>query len=228
MGNYVDVADLRVYHFNGVCVDLSLISDSEITSKIALAEEAVEAFTGVKYYPQTLTFYFDGTGYDSILFHEQTALPNISVSSVEEIEPDGTVLDTLVENTDFIRYDDRLEIARCRDYSARRRFTSFGVWPRGQKNIKIVGSWGVTTTPEAIKEATKLLALSSLVPSQIALNPTGVRRVRFPDYEVEFGHGLADKETQTTGFQEIDTLLIPYVKVSLFLRVVPNSRGAHS
>lgn len=226
MGNYATATELRQFQHAGQCVDLQLFSDAQLDAEIDLAEEQVEQFTGATFYTQSLTLLFDGNGLETLLFYDVVELPNISVSSVTEIEPDGTLIDTLVENDDYVRYEDRLEIVDCIDRTMRHRVRAYARWPRGQKNIKVVGVWGYSAVPKAVKRATLLLAAQKIQPSVVGLTKTGLRRVEFPDYQVEFGRGLADSTLgETTGYQETDELLIPHIKNVIYMRVVPDKRG---
>lgn len=223
MGNYVMENDIRGFKVSGCYVDLDTYSTTEINTEISLAEQLVESITNDIFYSKAETNLFDGTGHVRLFFFPTVPYKLISVTSLKELDLDGTVLDTFVADNDYKRYDYYVETSRAFDGELpRRRFGTGGVWPKGQKNIQIEGLWGVSVTPEAIKRAVILLVLERLKPGSTKIQPIGIREAEWDDFKIEFQQ--SSKTGDTTGFPYIDRLLEEYTNhISLF-QVIPEDR----
>lgn len=228
--NYVSVAELKNFKVSGELVDLVAFTDDELTEAIHEAEEFIEWITGDWFYAKSMTLFVDGNGEYEQFLQPTMSSKIISITSVDFVDGDGaTVLDTYVENTDFKVYDYFLRMIHLAwDIGDIRRVTnSRGKWPRGERNLKIVGSFGNTPTPGAIIRATKLLALERLIPGIAKLSTIDADTVIWPDFSIKFKSEA--KETYTsTGYAEIDRMLQPYVNMSGLFNVVPDHRTSHT
>lgn len=84
-----------------------------------------------------------------------------------------------------------------------------GEFPCGTKNIKICGTWG-TVMPAMVKKAIILLAMEEISPGIMGLDACdNVKSVTWDDFSVNFTN--SGSPDYTTGFREIDQMLIPYV-----------------
>jgi len=157
-------------------------------------------------------------------FQPRVLLMCRSVDTLVEVDLDGTtVLDTFVEDDDFKLYPFYLETAR--DFpgdSPRRRFGSGGVWPKGQNNIVLTGTWGHEVVPPEIKRATILLVLERLIPGSTRTAPKDVTQAVWNDFTITFKGGeMAGRET---GFAEVDRLLMRHVNWINAFQVVPDEK----
>ena len=224
MGNYATVVDVKALKFNCAVVDLDGCTDPEIDAEIDLAEETVETITNDRFNSFAETNTFDGTGFTRLFFFPRIPYPLVSVVKVEELDTDGvTVLEVFVEDEDFKRYPQHLETAFMLDEDTpRRRFGTGGVWPKGQNNIRVQGTWGRSAVPEAIKRAVILLVLERMRPGSTGASPADVTRSKWPDFEIEFR--AAEEVGQSTGFAVVDRLLEGHINYVDMFQFVPFSR----
>lgn len=228
MGNYAVANDIRHFKVEGCPLELDNYSDADIDTEIALAEEIVETLTNNTFYNKSETNYLDGNGLTKLFFYPQIPYPLLTITSVKDLDIDGTtVLFTYVENRDFVKYPHYIETARVIDGdSPRRRFGSGGTWPKGQKNIQIVGTWGKSSVPESIKRATILLVAARLDPSGSQITSGDFTEAEWEDFRIKLGAGDIDLETGT-GFPEVDRLLRMNLNhVDMFL-VVPDEKQTY-
>lgn len=234
MGNYAVKADLTGFLVNGEAIDLSAYSDDQINDSIALAEELIEKFTDDIFYELTATYKFDGKTRTELFFSPKVPYKLLSVTSVKEIDVDGsTVLQTYTEGTDFIVRPYVLEAVKGSLLDRPRTLVgSGGVWPRGQNNIVVEGTWGNSTTPAAIKRATILLALEDLVPGSTGMQNYDVKQRSWPDLAVTFkGFGQSQFEMgNTTGYPTIDRMLRHHMNdIRRFVgNALPDGKELHS
>lgn len=229
MSNYATIAEVKAFKVDGAVSGVaSNYTDGEIQTELDLVEEIIEVICNDIFYTKTETNYFDGNGLVKLYFFPEIPYRLISITSCKDYDIDGTtLLDTYVENSDFKKYHYYLETARAyAGDSPRRRFGSGGVWPKGQKNIAIAGTWGRSAVPAAIKRATLLLTLERLSPGFCELSPTDVKQGAWDDFTITFS-GREFEVGQSTGFVQVDMLLIKYVNyVDLFL-VVPDEKQTY-
>jgi len=210
MGNYAVKADLEAFVVNGSVVDLSAYGDDQINDSIDLAEEVIEKFTDDIFYELETTYKFDGKTRTELYFSPKVSYRLLSITSVKEIDTDGTtVLQTYTEGVDFIRRPFVLEATKGDAHRPRTLVGAGGVWPRGQNNIHIEGTWGHSEIPAAIKRATILLALEDLSPGSTNLQNYDIKQRSWPDLAVTFkGFGQNPHEMgNTTGFPTVDRML---------------------
>lgn len=220
MGNYATLAEVKALKSGGVVSDVeSSYTDDEINTEIDLMESLIENICNDTFYTVTATYKFDGNGLTKLFFQPEVVARLISVTSVKDYDTNGTtLLHTYTEGTDFVAYDYYLEtpVAWPED-TPRRGIFRGGVWPKGQKNIWVEGTWGRATTPPEIKRATLLLTLERLMPGFMKLSPKDVSQVVWGDFTASF-KGIGKGES--TGYAEIDRMLERYVnRVDMFLAI---------
>jgi hypothetical protein len=223
MGNYATVADVRNFKVAGQPIDLSGLTDVDIEDDIALAEEVVELVTGDIFYVKTETNKFDGSGLYSLHFVPQIPYQLLSVTSIEDVDPGSQVMYTY-QPTDFVVYPYHIELTQeCGD--PRYNFGRSGVWPRGQQNIVIAGTWGNATCPAAIRRAVVLLTLERIMPGSTQMIPDGIAQAQWPDYLVTFKGRAA--QGITTGYVEVDLLLEKHINHNGMFIVVPDQKQTY-
>lgn len=225
MPNYVTVAEMKLVKYDGELIDLSAYSDPEIEDKIDLAEAIVESICGDIFYVQTATYLFDGNGLTKLFFQPSVPYECLSITSFQNVDLDGTtVLDTYVEGTDYKRYPYYIETAQAYDAdSPRRLFGTGGTWPRGQKNLKIAGTWGRSEVPLEVKEAVKILAAERLKPGFFNLPPLGVAQSVWDDFTISFKSAVT--VGQSSGYDEVDLLLKDHVNYMTMFQAVLDERS---
>ena len=202
------------------------------------ASALIDHVTGWWFEPRTLTFTLDGSGGKT----QQLHVPIIEITSIEldeePVDPDAYVVYNRHVSEDCIIPDDdrlfpRVERRRRSEagligdlyYGA-----AAGLWPRGQRNIRIEGSFGYTdppgptgSTPYAIKRATFMLLNTMLIP----LGPSGsddqqeaqlaskLKRLRTRDQEVEYFQGVGGSTGSPLGYltgdPAVDAILARYM-----------------
>ena len=218
MGNYALIADVTGYKIDNSVVLSFTPSDNEVNAAINLAEEIVEDITNDIFYEKTEINLFDGESKKTLFFAPEVPYSLISITSCKDVDIDGTVIHTYVENTDFVKYDHYLETAQ--GWLDRPRMGVFrgGVWGAGQNNIRVEGTWGRSSVPYAIKEATLLLALERLEPGSVRMAAEDVKQVTWSDFTITFLGGVEDRMGKATGFRKVDRLLEKHINyVDLFM-----------
>ena len=222
MGNYASVAEVKAFKVDGAVIDVSEYTDDEITAAIERTEEYINYVCSDIFYEKTETILFDGNGQHKLFFITTSPYKLLEITTCKEVDIDGsTVLDTFTEGTDFIMYDYYIETARhYPSDSPRRGFTRGGKWPRGQKNIQIVGKWGRASVPKDIKYVTILLTLERLKPGCTKQTARDVKQVVWSDFTVTFT-GKSDS-ANLTGFIEVDRILEKYINTAPMMFVTPS------
>lgn len=222
MGNYVTVAEVKDYKVNGERVDILLYSDVEIEAEIALAELLVEQFTGTIFYQKSAeTNYFDGNGDRMLFVYPDVHYPLITATSILEVDEQDNTLYTYTTD-EFHVTGWHLETTYSSETSARRMVARSGLrWPKGMRNIKILGDWGVATTPVTVKRVTTLIALERMVPGSTGtISGTDAAKVReeWDDYEVEYAKADNDLVVESLGSLYLDRLIAGHmVQPSMFM-----------
>lgn len=84
-----------------------------------------------------------------------------------------------------------------------------GEFPCGTKNIKVCGTWG-SEMPPTVKKAIIWLAMEDISPGIMGLGKCdNVKSVTWEDYSITYTNG--ESSDFTTGYREIDQMLIPYI-----------------
>lgn len=226
MGNYVSVAEIRACKFSGDAVDLTAYSDAEIETEIGVAEAMVDVILCDWFDPRATTLFLDGNGHQELFFSPGTPARAISITSVEEVGIDGTtVKTTYTEDDDFKLYDYHLGLVKNSTTFSARHFGR-GNFPLGEKNIKIVGTFGRATTPEPIVAAIKLLVIETLQPGSTGMAASDVIQAVWNDFTITFRAGEAGTG-MSTGFSVVDGYLQPYVNYAHMFMVTTPKRTLH-
>jgi hypothetical protein len=229
VGNYITADEVKCKKIGGVVVEqVKLYTDAEIEEEIAFIEQWIELITGDIFYTKIETNEFDGNGLTRLFFPPdipyQVQIENIT--SVKDFDTDGLLLDTFIEGEDFVPREFFLEIALSfPEDTPRRGILRGGVWPRGQKNIHIEASWGLEETPGTIKKAACLLVLEKLIPGSTGMAPQDVIQAVWPDFTISYKSEKAFG--MTTGFAEVDRLLMLHLNHSSLFLVVPDTKQTY-
>jgi len=221
---------MKALKINGDLIDFCDYTDAEIDDEISVAEALIERITGDIFYNKAATLSFDGNGLTRLFFLPEHPYKLLTIVSVKDFDVDGTtLLDTYVEGTDFVVYDYYLETALSfSGESPRRRFGTGGVWPKGQKNIAIEGTWGVTSVPAAIKKVAKLLTAESLIKGITSLQAGDAQEIEWEDFTVKFKGGTgSDDHGRATGFYELDRILVNYINYAPMFLAIPDNRESY-
>jgi hypothetical protein len=214
MGNYATIAEVRAYKISGVAALTATYSDGEVEAAIGLSESIIENICEDIFYVITAVYKFDGTGQIKLFFPPLVKYSLLSITYVKDIDIDGTtVINTFDLGTDYINYPHHIETALAwPGDSPRRGVFRGGVWPRGQKNIHVSGTWGRTTVPAEIKEATILLTLEKLQPGSSKMTSYGIDSAKWDDFEIQYKGSV--KNSELSGFAEIDRILKRFINYS--------------
>jgi hypothetical protein len=226
MGNYATTTQVKTFKIDGCLVDVESYSDTEIETSIALAESMIENITGDCFYVKTVTNTFDGNGLTFLAFPPRISYRLLSITSARDIDIDGTVLETFVEGDDFVKYPHYLETALAfAEDTPRRGIFRGGVWPRGQANISIAGTWGRSTTPPEITRATILLTLEDLNPGSTQMAANDVKQVVWSDFTMTLTAN--EDRYETTGFPKVDKLLQGHINYAGLFFAIPDSKQTY-
>jgi len=236
MSNFLTVSGLKAFRPSGstAALDFSDWADSELQTILDEVEEIFESGTGNKFHSFSETIYVSGV-HQSFLFlpqHGAYKYPVVSITSVEEVDLTGTVLTTYVEDTDFIAHGHYLYTNVAFPNTIRAAVAKNSYWPRGHRNIKIVGTFGMASTPAAVLRAGYTFA----VVNTLGLSKSGLLKSsdlvkeeeKWDDYQVKYQKGGAAVRSDTatpsiTGYIEIDRILGRYVNYSDLFMSTDNS-----
>lgn len=205
MGNYLTVAQFQAAKDkNGDTIDTSSYTDAELEVIISEAEELIERICHDQFYSSTDTYYFDGSGTNYLFMAPQVMYALLTPTTVTDVDFEDDLVTTYDLDEDYKNWGHFLEI-NADSTDVRRMVGSTGVWPVGEHNIKVVGTWGHTTTPVNITKATRLLCMEEVVPESTGMLGAGIRRKEWQDFEVEFAD--VDESVQMTGWDKVDRIL---------------------
>lgn len=228
MAAFVTATELRAYKVNGVTVNLTAFTDDELDDEIELVSDMLEWYTGTTFTSTSATIYFNGSNTHWLKTWPELNAPIISVTSLVYIDDNGTILDTLVENTDYIvepyalvkpmRPDLNLLSARVSSGN-----DSTSKWLSGYRNYKAVLTYGRSAVPAAVQKATKILVLETIKPGSTGLQRDDVFLQRWEDYTVQYRDAQrtpTPDPTLSIGFVYVDRILARYKNgPSMFLDI---------
>lgn len=232
MSDLVTLAQVKAFRPIGSTTipDFSDFSDEELQAILDDAESTVEMLTNNIFETVADTIYVDGSGLKELFLNVKKPYPIISITSVQEVDIDGTVQNTFTEGTDFTV--EKYSLVLADRYFSLRTAIHNGVWPEGDRNIKVTGNWGMSSVPAAIKKAIKLLTIvNSLGPKYAGIGIGGsadedIVQEEWSDYTVTYkGSTPSIKQREKgiqnlTGYIEIDRLLSPYINyANLFIAI---------
>jgi len=189
------------------------------TNAIQLASDRIDAVTRDKWESATKTIIISGRGTSRLYLGRIISWPILTVTDVyyrDDYDPSDNFVASgeLVATTDYYISDSRRALFRAEATFVRSGWDGITpTWIRGHRNYRVRGTFGRSTTPEAIKRACVLL----------------VREEAEPGYTSEFAPMVSEKfadgyqYTQAasgsrevvvsylTGFTAVDVLLAPYV-----------------
>lgn len=205
-------------------------SDAYLAAVIARASMLIDRYTGRWFSPRQLTLLFDGTGARSL----HLEAPIIAIDSVDLFDHGVLLEDLAIYNrhiTQNLTFPDdrdnpRIEIEQAL-HDEFRFALGLHVFPVGQQNIRVVGTFGYTDydgtpfgrTPLLIEEACKLLCIRDLAPKFTA-DPTDeaftahrIIEMKTRDQSVKFANPSdlgAAGPGPFTGDRRIDDILLMY------------------
>lgn len=226
-GRYCTVQDIRDEGFT-----VAMYSDARVTAAIGRASKWIEHFTGRWFEPRNLDFTFDGSGRRS-LYLEQPII-EITQVAVDDVDLD-LAADVLVYNRHITagltdpddRENPRLEMLEPLE-SVHLYALGLKVFPLGQQNIRIVGTFGYTDfdgtgsgmTPDLIRRACVLLTVRELPALASAdrddmRNRWRISELKTRDQTIKYGSTSRSDLGPAgvgiyTGDPEIDQILLRY------------------
>jgi len=212
-GNYISKADLQTYG-----VDLGSYTDAAILEFIQTAESLIEKYTKTRFYSGSLTLYLDGKGNSYLYFAPVTHLKCLTVVSVDIWDrDDGVSEDSLTTPGDYILHSDGEYLLRAGGGSTKRMTESdpyYLIWPVGQENVKVVGTFGESAVPKPIKWACALLVAKRIHPDFSGLYENV--SIKWPDFAVT--RASTGRRIKTvTGIPSVDSVINAYKRTSLML-----------
>lgn len=219
--SYISVSDVRAFKTGCTAPDLTCFTDDEISDVICLVMEIIDNFTNDKWCAETLTLKFDGSGCDKLFFVPNVAYRLNDLTDIEITEGCCSGISTCLQVGDITNNGHYLQVG-C--YMCNGCHSICDRFPRGCKNISVTGSWGRATVPYAIKRAALLLTQYTLTPSGSSMCaglPANVKQATWTDFQVTFDTKVTG-DTSSTGFIDIDRLLIPYINVADMFMAIPD------
>jgi hypothetical protein len=222
MSNYLTVTELKAsVGIGGDPIDFTSFTDGQLQEIIDTYEQMVENITGDIFYSKNETIFFDGEGKQTLFFTRKTPYKCLSITSVQEVEDDNesNVLTTYVEGVDYKKREHAISLLRDNWESARKSLFRGEWFPEGERNIKVVATWGNTSCPLEIKKAVRLLCLTDIAPGDVGLNKADLSRASWDDFSVSFRgvDSVSKKFESLTGYLDIDRILKRYINYSTLM-----------
>lgn len=130
-------------------------ADADIASAITSASRVIDAYSDTQFYPSSATRLYTGDACESSLSIDD--LNTLSTLKVD-MNGDGTYESTWADGTDFYLEPKNAALnGRPYDQITIRR-QSGRIWPQWQYGIQVIGSWGWSTAPAQVTQATTILA----------------------------------------------------------------------
>lgn len=182
-------------------------SETERQEVIDRAEQLIEKITRDYFYTKTFEVYRDGNGKDKLFLK---FIPH--VLSVTEIKLSGVVLgadwytfdiNSVYLDPEAATGDDYPELLLRLKYKTR-------LFPKGQGNVKITGTYGWASCPVAIKRAAIMLCRYENDNTLYSVHSSDLKSEKIGDYSYTMSDKTSSKDT--TGIDEIDKLLKNYIR----------------
>lgn len=191
------------------------ITDDMITNTfIPLAEAIINKITNDNFNSNSLELEVDGSGSSTLWLYKSTKLKCISVSKIEYVESDGSIIETISENN-YKVYNRK--IALINDFEVRAAaFLSKGKWAAGSKNYLVTGLFGWSEVPALIERAcillTRLYAEQESTGSSSGALVYGIKSEKIGDYSYTKGSGgiIMNQNEEMTGIPEVDIILTSF------------------
>ncbi len=229
--SYATLAQARLAGITTAVYGNDLASDERLQALLNDASEYIDRYTGWWFEPRTKTLTFDGDGCECLWL----PAPIVSLTSVSI---SGTTLDL----ASVLQYGTAASGQELRAARLARVGSSIGLypvsvsttWPRGRRNITVVGSFGYvkedgTSPPTEIRDVCIRLALRSLRPIADPIGAaerraTSVYRETTDNHSYELAGGMPGaagswRQGGLQGDPEIDTALARHRRPSRGARV---------
>jgi len=182
-------------------------SEAERQEVIDRAEQLIEKITKDFFYAKAFEVYRDGNGKDKLFLH---FIPHIL--SVTEILLSGIELssswwtfdiDSVYLDPEAATGDEYPDLLLRLKYKTR-------LFPKGQGNIKITGTYGWSACPVAIKRAAILLCRYENDDTLYEAHSGDLKSEKIGDYSYTISDKTSSKDT--TGIDVVDKLLKNYIR----------------
>ena len=188
-GNYISESDVLNWPED--------ISDTDKQTTIDMVEQLIELITHDYFYAADFDVTVDGNGKDRLylgLIPDILSITSITVAETVLATSSYTFDKNFVMIDSGVTFDIELDIIRG----------DGGMFPRGYNNINVVGTYGWTACPEAIKRAAIILARHENNPDEYTTYMSGGERIGPYSYQTT--------ERPLTGVLEADRLLKLYIR----------------
>ena len=216
--HYATANKLRNFKVAGKPIDFCSLSDTELEENLALAETIIESYVMTIFYSTTRTVYFNGNGNQNLYIAPELDYPIISVTSCTEVDELDNVLRTFEEPEDYVIYPWFLSKNWARQTGRLQAGSSAPTWPRGCRNVKVVGAFGRAEVPVEVARACVILAAEMSIPGSSGLIAGNISKREWEDFKVQYKGQLAPSPSDSTGFEFVDRLLDKWrISPSMFL-----------
>ncbi len=205
--HYATVNKLRNYKVGGRPIDFCRLTDAELEENLSLAETIIESYVMTLFYTITKTVYFNGNGNQNLYIAPQLNYPVISVSSCTEVNDLDAVLRTYEQPQDYVVTPWYLSKNWTNQTARLGTSTSGPTWPRGCRNIKVVGVFGRAEVPVEVTRSCIILAAEMSIPGSSGLIAGNISKREWEDFKVQYKGQTAPTPSDSTGFEFVDRLL---------------------
>ncbi len=185
------------------CSEISNLSCSAaaVQKQLDITIEQIEAITATQFCPRSACYNFSGDGSKELFFNSRTMDNMVSLTSVVQTNYDGstsTLTPTAYENV--LRFEKTVDT----------------VFECGDKNIAVCGKWG-EPMPAAVEKVIVYMTLENLQPGILGLSRSDglLDTITWEDVSLKYNtSGTSEFNPFSTGFFELDQLLMPHVPTS--------------
>lgn len=163
---------------NYLLTTIQAVFDSQITTWINAVDAWIDTYTGREFESSAdTTRLYDGNGTRTLLIDDITALTQIDL-----INRDGTVSDTNSNATDWFLYPENSGFQN--KIILNPETADFAIFTRGNQNIKLTATFGVSATVPADIQLAATMLVSGI--AQKGMGGGNIEREQLGDYEVEY------------------------------------------